>query len=59
MSHFSSLELWYSGMVENEKIDIYNVTLHGIDIDGPVANIETDNIIVIPKSTIQIDDNQD
>ena len=41
-----------------DDIDIGNITLYGVDPDGPVACIKTENMVSVPESTIQLTDNQ-
>ena len=55
-----SLALWYSEFVPSgvDDIDIGNITLYGVDPDGPVACIKTENMVSVPESTIQLTDNQ-
>ena len=39
-------------------IDIGNISLYGVDPDGPVASTERDNTVSVPESIIQLTDNQ-
>ena len=48
------ITLWHSEIVHTgvEDFDVGDVSLFGIDPDGPVAGLETDNNVVVPESTI-------
>ena len=54
------LALWYSEFVSSgvDDIDIGNISLCGVNPDGPVACIKTENMVSVPESTIQLTDNQ-
>ena len=54
------MALWYSELVPTgvDDIDVGDIFLYGIDPDGPVAGIETDNMVSVPESTIQLTDSQ-
>lgn len=56
----SPLAFWYSQVIEIgvTDVNIGDITLCGIDPDGPVGDIETGNIIVVPESTINLTENQ-
>ena len=60
MASTSPLALWYSEFVPSgvHDIDIGNISLYGVDPDGPVASIERENMVSVPESTIQLTDNQ-
>ena len=60
MRSMSPLAVWYSGLVPFGvgDIDVGDVSLYGIDPNGPVTEIETDNMVVVPESTIQLTDRQ-
>ena len=38
--------------------DFGDISLYGVDPDGPVASIEADNMVSVPESAIQLSDNQ-
>ena len=54
------LALWYSEFVSSgvDDIDIGNISLCGVNPDGPVPCIKTENMVSVPESTIQLTDNQ-
>ena len=54
------LALWYSELVPTgvDDIDVGDISLYGIDPHGPVADIMTDYIVSVPKSTIQLTESQ-
>ena len=56
----SPLALWYSEVIEIgvTDVNIGDITLYGIDPDGPVGDIETENMVVVPESTINLTENQ-
>ena len=58
MASMSPLALWYSEFIPSGMDDIENISLYGVDPDGPVASIETENMVSVPESTIQLTDNQ-
>lgn len=60
MASTSPLALWYSEFVPSgvHDIDIGNISLYGVDPDGPVASTERDNTVSVPESIIQLTDNQ-
>ena len=53
------LALWYSEMVANgvEDVDVGDISLYGVDPEGPVPDLETDNMVTVPESTVQVTDN--
>ena len=55
MHSTSPLALWCSeieiGMTE---IDIGDLNLYSIDPDDPVGDIETNNMVVVPESTVHV-----
>jgi hypothetical protein len=60
MHSISPLALWYSEVIEIgvTDVNIGDITLYGIDPDGPVGDFETENMVVVPESTINITENQ-
>ena len=60
MSSTSPLALWHSEIVHSgvNDIDVGDISLLGIDPDGPVGELQTDNNVVVPESTIQLTDDQ-
>ena len=60
MHSISPLALWYSEVIEIgvTDINIEDITLYGIDPDGPVGDIETENMVVVPESTINLTESQ-
>lgn len=59
MRHESPLALWYSEINECNEINVDgDIGLYGIDPDGPVADIETDNMVIVPESTIHLNNEQ-
>lgn len=58
MHHSSPLALWHSEVI-GSPIDLdVDLAFYGVDPDGPVPNIETDNIVIVPESTIQLTEEQ-
>ena len=41
-----------------DDINIGNISLYGVDPDGPVASIETEKNVSVPESAVQLTDNQ-
>ena len=60
MHSTSPLALWYAKVVQTgvNDIDVGDISLYGIDPDGPVSNTETDNMVNVPESNIQLTENQ-
>lgn len=60
VNSMSPLALWYSEIERGvDDFDIGDITLYGIDPDGPVVNdIETGNMVIVPESTITLTDLQ-
>ena len=60
MHSTSPLALWYSGIIEIgvTDVNIGDTTLYGIDPDGPVGDIETENMVVVPESLFDLTENQ-
>ena len=60
MASMSPLALWYSELVSSgvDNIEIGDISLHGIDPNGPVAGIEKENMVSVPESTIQLTNNK-
>lgn len=52
----SPLAIWYSEVETGiGDSDIGNISLYGIDPDDPVVNdIETENMVIVPESTITL-----
>lgn len=49
--HQSPLALWHMGMLNvQEESDLVNWEAYGIDYDGPLADIVTNNDVVVPDS---------
>lgn len=47
-------------VVSSFYIDLFKImciSWYGVDPDGPVPDLETDNIVIVPESTIQVTDN--
>ena len=59
MRSISPLALWYSEMVASgvDDVDVSDISLYGVDPEGPVPDIETDNMVTVPESTVQVTDN--
>ena len=60
MNSVSPLAIWYSEVETGiDDFDTGNISLYGIDPDGPVVNdIETENMVIVPDSTITLTDMQ-
>ena len=54
------LAIWYSEVETGiDNFDIGNISLYGIDPDGPIVNdIETENMLIVPESTITLTEMQ-
>ncbi|XP_074627042.1 uncharacterized protein LOC141885050 [Acropora palmata] len=59
MRSMSPLALWYSEMVASgvDDVDVGDISLYGVDPEGPVPDLETDNMVTVPESTVQVTDN--
>ena len=55
----SPLALWYSEMVASsvDDVDVGDISLYGVDPEGPVPDFGTDNMVTVPESTVQVTDN--
>ncbi len=60
MNSVSPLAIWYSEVETGiNDFDTGNISVYGIDPDGPVVNdIETENMVIVPDSTITLTDMQ-
>ena len=60
MRSMSPLALWYSEMVVSgvDDVDVGDIFLYGVDPDGPVPDLETDNMVTVPESIVQVIDNR-
>ena len=59
--HQSPMALWHSGMVNTVQECFMadpNTNAIGIDIDEPIADIETGNNVVVPENVIHLTDDQ-
>ena len=53
MGHRSPMTLWYSGNIPNQVDELVtDFTFYGVDFDGDIPDIETDNNIVVPEGRI-------
>ena len=51
--------MWYTGLLTApEESIVTNWQTYGIDYEGPLTDIETDNNVVVPESPIQLTDHQ-
>ena len=51
--------MWYTGLLTApEESIVTNWQTYGIDYEGPLTDIETDNNVVVPESPIQLIDHQ-
>lgn len=51
--------MWYTRLLTAPEESITtNWQAYGIDYDGPLTGIETDNNVVVPESHIQLTDHQ-
>ena len=58
-SHQSPLALWYSAMLTAPKeSNVLDWQTYGIDYDGPIPDVDTDNCVVVPEPLIQVSDQQ-
>ena len=59
VGHRSPMALWYSGNICNQgDILINDFFSYGIDYDGDVPDIETDNNVVVPECSLVLSDQQ-
>ena len=60
VNSISPLAIWYSEVETGiDNFDIGNISLYGIDPDGPIVNdIETENMVIVPESTITLTEMQ-
>ena len=59
VGHQTPLAMWYTGLLTvPEESVVTNWQTYGIDYDGPLTDIETDNNVVLPESQIQLTDHQ-
>ena len=60
VNSISPLAIWYSEVETGiDNFDIGNISLYGIDPDGPIVNdIETENMLIVPESTITLTEMQ-
>ena len=55
----SPLAIWYSEVETGiNDVDIADIFCYGIDPDGPVGEIETDNMVIVPQSTLHLTETQ-
>ena len=50
MRRVSPLALWYSEMGASgvDDVDVGDISLYGVDPDGPVPDLETDTMVTVP-----------
>ena len=59
VGHKTPLAVWYTGLLTApEESIVTNWQTYGIDYDGPMTDIQTDNNAVVPESHIQLTDHQ-
>ena len=59
VGHQTPLAMWYTRLLTAPEESIAtNWQTYGIDYDGPLTDIETDNNVVVPESHIQLTDHQ-
>ena len=60
VNSISPLAIWYSEVETGiDNFDIGNISLYRIDPDGPIVNdIETENMLIVPESTITLTEMQ-
>ena len=59
VGHQTPLAMWYTRLLTAPEEPIAtNWQTYGIDYDGPLTDIETDNNVVVPESHIQLTDHQ-
>ena len=55
VGHQTPLAMWYTGLLTApEESIVTNWQTYGIDYEGPLTDIETDNNLVVPDSPIQL-----
>lgn len=53
------MALWYSAMLTApDESSIINWQTYGIDNDGPISDIETNNNVVVPELHLQLSEQQ-
>ena len=53
------MAIWYTAVLTApEESIVTNWQTYGIDYDGPMTDIETDNNVVVPESHIQLTEHQ-
>lgn len=53
--HQSPLALWYNAMIcAPDESNVINWQTYGIDNDGPISDIHSDNNVVVPVSSLQL-----
>ena len=57
--HQTPLALWHTGLLNvPDESNIINWQTYGIDWDGPITEVVTDNNIVVPDSQVQLTEQQ-
>ena len=52
------LALWYSQVTTGVTDIVGDITLYGIDPDGLISDIETENVVVVSESTVHLFEDQ-
>ena len=59
MNHQTPLMLWQTNMINiSEESPLVNFDEYGVDYDGPVPDIVTNNNVLVPNSEIELTDEQ-
>ena len=60
MNNRSPLALWNSGIIADHTTDVFldDPDSYGIDFDGPMPELQTNNNVEVPSSLIQLSDDQ-
>ena len=56
--HQTPIALWNNGMLNLQDSSVINWETYGIDSDGPVTDIDTDNNVVVPSYNVEIHQQQ-
>lgn len=57
--HQTPLSLWQTNMITaSDESPLVNIDAYGIDYDGPVPDVNTDNNVVVPNSEVELSDEQ-
>ena len=59
VGHQSPMALWYSRNIQNQQdVAINDLSSYGVEYNGEVPDVETENNVVVPECTIVMSDEQ-